>query len=49
MEVSVLLGWDAHPGTEAEPALVLDEPVGERGPGSGGIITGDTCCSRDPV
>ena len=31
-----------HPGTEADPPLVLDEPVLQRGPGSCGNIIGDT-------
>jgi len=30
-----------HPGTEAAPPLVLNEPVLQRGPGSCGNIIGD--------
>ena len=33
---------ERHPGTEADPPLVLDEPVLQRGPGSCGHIIGDT-------
>ena len=35
-----------HPGTEADPPLVLDEPVLQRGPGSCGNIIGDTRVTR---